>query len=63
MNIKELDLKTLKAMAYDEGVKFEQARANIQIINSEIAERIKQANAPVDESAKVSEPEKKEDKK
>jgi len=52
MNIKDIDLKSLKALAYDEGLKLEQARMNIQTINSEIIERMKQAASPNKEAAK-----------
>lgn len=63
MDIKEIDLKTLKAMAYDEGVKIDQARQNLQVINAEIMAKIQDANKPKD--VEVSKPveAKKEDKK
>jgi len=38
MDIKNLDLKELKALAYDEGKRFEVARQNIQILNARIQE-------------------------
>jgi len=38
MNILKMTVQELKALAYDEGVKFEQARQNLRIINQRIME-------------------------
>ena len=43
--IKDLDLKSLKALAYDETIKIEQARQNLQILNAEIASKLNQQNS------------------
>ncbi len=50
MDIKKISVTELKAIAYDEGVKLEQARQNLQIINNEIIERIKKADTPKKEA-------------
>lgn len=42
MNISEMDLKELKALAYDEGMKIEIARQNLMLLNQEIQKRIKE---------------------
>jgi len=39
MNVKELDLKDLKAMAYEQIVLLEQTKRNIQMIEEEIIKR------------------------
>jgi len=59
VTLKDLSVNNLKAMAYDEGVKIEIARNNLQVLNQEIANRQKQV-AP--KPATV-EPAKKEEKK
>lgn len=40
MNIKDMDLKSLKALAYDKLSQIEAIRNNLQIINQEIMKRM-----------------------
>jgi hypothetical protein len=40
IDITKLDIKDLKAFAYDEGVKLEIAKQNLNILNQEIQKRI-----------------------
>lgn len=39
MNIKEMNIQELKAMAYDETVKLEIAKQNLAVLNQEISSR------------------------
>ena len=41
MNIKEMSLEALKALAYDQLALLEQTQANLRLINQEIAEKTK----------------------
>ncbi len=42
--LSDLTLVELKALAYDETLKIEQSRNNLQVINSEIANKLSQQN-------------------
>lgn len=52
MNIKDMSVKDLKALYYDELVKFQNAQGNLQIINQEIAKKEEIENRPVKEVKK-----------
>lgn len=54
INISELDIKSLKAIAYDELVKLETAQTNLKLINEQIA-RKQQEQLPVVEGKEVEE--------
>lgn len=47
MNIKDLDIKELKALAYDHLANIEQSQASLRMLNQEIASR-KESPAPVE---------------
>jgi len=55
MDIKKLDLKELKSLAYDEGRKLEVARMNLQLLNQRIQEleneapKVQEVSSPVDD--------------
>jgi len=55
MNIKELTVTELKAMVYDEMVKAEVAKQNIQILNEELNIRGKEKSMVELEETKVEE--------
>jgi len=42
-----MDVKELKALAYDEGVKIEMARQNLMILNQEIQKRMAEPIPPI----------------
>jgi len=47
VNLDTMSLNDLKALAYDQIVTVEQAQANLKAVNTKIAEKIKEANTPV----------------
>ncbi len=42
MNISEMDIKSLKSLAYDEYVKLQITQNNLQLLNTEIAKKSKE---------------------
>jgi hypothetical protein len=62
MNIKEISISELKALAYDQLTLIEQAQNNLKIINQEILERQKSQQV-VPEEQTTTEPPKEEEQK
>jgi len=42
MDVKKMDIKELKALAYDEGVKIEVAKQNLIFLNQEISKKMQE---------------------